>query len=181
MTEPHDDVVSLITQDHAAVKMRFAEFDTVSPESRSELFWKLTDQLVRHEAAEQEIVYPAIKRLPGGEPLVAARMKEEEEAEAMLAKLEHLDASSLEFMGALGDLRIAVLDHAQQEEAEVLPLLVVNESMAALTLLGQKFKGAKLAAPNRPHPHLPHGPHANKVLGPVTAFIDRLREGVRSA
>ena len=55
---PTDDVVSLLTEDHEAVKQRFVEFDSVPPEARAELFWKLTDQLVRHEVAEEVVVHP---------------------------------------------------------------------------------------------------------------------------
>jgi hypothetical protein len=45
-----------------------------------------------------------------------------------------------------------------------------------LALLGQKFRGEKLAAPTHPHPHLPNSAFGNRVFGPVASFIDRQRD-----
>jgi hypothetical protein len=95
--------------------------------------------------------------------------------------MEDLDKRSDEFMEALGRLQAMVLDHAEKEEAEVCPLLLANEDNARLVYLGQKFKGAKLAAPNHPHPHMPSQPTAQKVLGPVAAFFDRMRDAARES
>ena len=178
---PTDDVVSLLTQDHEAVKQRFVEFDGVPPEARAELFWKLTDQLARHEVAEEVVVHPVIREEPGGEAIIEARLAEEEEAERLLARMEKLDPTTEEFMGALRDLESAVLNHAEMEEYEAFPLLVGNEDNGRLLLLGQKYKGAKLEAPNHPHPHAPNTPPGNKIVGPFAAFFDRLRDSARSA
>src|SRR6185437_6140227 len=94
---PSDDLVSVITQDHNAVRQRLSEFDSASPGSREELFWKLTDQLVRHEVAEQVVVYPALRELPGGGEVADLRIAEEENAEKLLASMEHLDPTGDEF------------------------------------------------------------------------------------
>lgn len=178
---PSDDVVSLLTQDHAAVRQRLSEFDTADPESRAELFWKLTDQLVRHEVAEEIVVYPAVSELPSGPEVAGARKEEEAEAEKLLASMEDLDPVSEEFASSLAELRVAVLDHAQKEESEVFPLLLAHEESGRLLYLGQKFKGAKLAAPNHPHPHLPSGSKSQRAVGPIAAFFDRMRDAVRSS
>jgi hypothetical protein len=122
-----------------------------------DLFWELMDQLVRHEVAEEAVVYPALRQEPGGAPIAEARRREEFEAEHVLARLENLDPRTEEFRGAVRDLESAVWDHAQKE-AEVFPLLAANEEAGYLTLLGQKFKGEKLASrPSGAAPPLPLG------------------------
>jgi iron-sulfur cluster repair protein YtfE (RIC family) len=178
---PTDDVVSLLTQDHAAVKQRFAEFDDAPVDVRAELFWKLTDQLIRHEVAEEVVVYPILRKLPGGDAIADARVAEESEAEQQLARMEKMDPTTQEFLGAIKDLQAAVLEHATKEEQEAFPILLANEEGAYLIQLGQKYKGAKLAAPNHPHPHAPDSPTAQKVLGPIAALIDRIRDSAKSA
>lgn len=178
---PSDDVVSLLTQDHSAVRQRLAEFDSAAPASRAELFWKLMDQLVRHEVGEELVVYPALRDLEGGAEVADARMAEEAEAEKLLATMEDLDPESQEFTVALHTLRDTVLEHAQKEESEVLPILLAQEPSDRLLYLGQKFKGAKLAAPNHPHPHMPQNATAQRAVGPVAAFFDRMRDAVRSS
>jgi hemerythrin superfamily protein len=176
---PTDDVISLLTQDHEAIKERLSELGHADPDVRGQLFWELTDQLVRHEVGEEVVVYPALRQEPGGAAIAEARLGEESAAERLLAHLERLDPTTEEFLGAIGDLESAVLDHAQREEAEVFPLLAANAERGYLALLGQKFKGEKLAAPTHPHPHVPDSPLIHTVVGPVTALIDRIRDASR--
>ena len=176
---PTDDLVTVITQDHNAVRQRLSEFDSAPPEVRAELFWRLMDQLVRHEVGEQIVVYPALRELPGGSETADARVAEEEAAERLLASMEDMDPEGDEFVSALTSLQEAVLDHAEHEEAEVLPLLLAHEDSDRLIYLAQKFKGAKLGAPSQPHPHIPSNPTAQKVLGPIAAFFERTRAAAR--
>ena len=176
---PTDDVISLLAQDHEAIKERFFELGHADPDVRGQLFWELTDQLVRHEVGEEVVVYPALRHEPGGDAIAEARRREESEAEELMARLEKLDPTTEEFRGAIRDLESAVLAHAEKEEAEVFPLLAANEESGYLALLGQKFKGEKLAAPNHPHPHAPDSVLGQKLVGPVTAFIDRIRDASR--
>jgi hemerythrin superfamily protein len=176
---PTDDLISLLAQDHEAITERFAELGHADPDVRGQLFWELMDQLVRHEVAEEVVVYPALRQEPGGDAIADARLREESEAEQLLARIEKLDPTTEEFRGAIADLEAAVLDHAQKEEAEVFTLLAANEESGYLALLGQKFKGEKLAAPNHPHPHAPDSALAQKLVGPVAAFIDRMRDASR--
>jgi hemerythrin superfamily protein len=70
--------------------------------------------------------------------------------------MEKLEPSTEEFMGAVRDLRSAVMDHVAAEESYVFPFLQARQDAARLALLGKKFRGEKLAAPTRPHPHLPN-------------------------
>lgn len=177
MVAPADDVTSLITQDHAAIEQRFAVFDTAVPETHGELLIKLRDQLVRHEYAEQVVVYPELRGLEGGRKVAEARMEEESVAEKILAELTSLEPGSLEFLSALSGLRASVLAHAQNEEIEVLPLLI-NLDGDRLLYLAQKYKSAKLGAPTHPHPHAPKSSRARKILSPFTSFLDRMRDPV---
>jgi hemerythrin superfamily protein len=173
---PTDDLVSLLAQDHEAIRERLMEFESARPEWRAELFRELMAQLVRHESAEEVVVYPVVRHEPGGDSITKERVAEESEAEQLLARMEKLDPMSEEFMGAMRDLASAVTEHAAKEEDEVFPLLLAHEDSAYLEMLGQKFKGEKLAAPTHPHPHIPQSGVANKIAGPVASFVDRMRD-----
>ncbi len=174
---PADDVVSLITQDHTAIEQRLSEFETAAPGTHGELFAKLRDQLVRHEYAEEAVVYPELRGLDGGGKISEARMAEESAAERMLADLDKLEPGSPEFLSGLSALRASVLSHARNEESQVLPLLTVQDQNRVL-YLAQKYKSAKLGAPTRPHPHAPMSSRARKLLSPITSFFDRMRDPV---
>jgi hemerythrin superfamily protein len=175
---PTDDITALLEQDHEAIHERLSEFETADPCHRATLFVELTAALTRHEVAEEMVVFPAIRHEQGGAAIVDARLAEETAIEQLLAHIAQLDAGSEEFMGAVRDLRAAVVSHTTHEEDEVFPLLLAIGRGASLSLLGQKFRGEKLAAPTHPHPHLPHSALGNKVLGPFVSFIDRMRDPV---
>ena len=155
--------------------------DHADADVRGQLFWELMDQLVRHEVAEEVVVYPALRQEPDGDAIAQARLREESDAEQMLARMERLDPATEDFRRAIRDLESAVLGHAHKEEAEVFPLLAANEESGYLALLGQKFKREKLAASNRPHPHPLPSARARRFVGPQAAFIDRIRDASRKA
>jgi hemerythrin superfamily protein len=176
---PPDGIVNLLLEDHRSAQQKLEAFPA-SSENRMDLFRALAAELVRHEVAEELVVYPALRKLPGGNARAEARLFEQAAAEKRLARMERLDAAYPEFMGEFAQLRSEVLAHAQHEEAEVFPLLNAGYDGATLVDLGRKYLRAKHTAPTHPHPHAPDTPPANKLAGPVAALIDRLRDAARA-
>jgi hemerythrin superfamily protein len=155
------DVVQLLLTDHREAEKLLGRFDGLRPEDRAAYFGEVVIELVRHEVAEEHVVYPIIRRgAPGGEAEANARIAEESQAEQLLVDLEKLDATSEEFAEKFSTLRQAVLAHARSEEATTFPLLAELEDA---------------------HPHAPHSPPGNLVIDPVAAFFDRARNAVRGA
>jgi len=77
-----DDIITLLVQDHHMVEQTFDEITDTGAKQRVELFWRLTDQLVRHEVAEEIDLYPEIRRAPTGDAVADARIAEQSAAEA---------------------------------------------------------------------------------------------------
>lgn len=179
--EERTDIVQLLQEDHRQVEQLLAEFDTVSLAGRNELFWTLTHELVRHEVAEEIVVYPAVRDLPGGAAIADARVEEQADAEERLAKMEKLDAEDEAFARQMITLRSAVLTHAKAEETSVFVLLRDSLPAEQRLELGARYTRAKEAAPTRPHPHAPDTPPGNVLLGPVTALIDKIRDAASAA
>ena len=99
MTETRTgDIVDLLSQDHEEAKQLLEEITGAAPGARKELFWELVPALVRHEVAEEVVVYPTIRsEAPDGDAEVEPRLKEQQQAEEMLASMENLDPESDEF------------------------------------------------------------------------------------
>jgi len=167
-------VVTLLTRDHQAVEDRFADFDA-DGEDLEELFWKLTDQLVRHEVAEEVVVYPVLRRAPGGEAMAEARLAEQSEAEQQLARMAKLDTDSDEFLTELETLETAVTEHARHEEGEAFPLLTRTEPADRLVELGRRYEAAKTAVPSEPPLKAVDAAPADRVA----ALADRVRAAAR--
>ncbi len=174
-------IVDLLQEDHKQVKSMFANLVGAEPSVRDELFCELVSELVRHEVAEEVVVYPTIRSdAPDGDAEVAPRLAEQSEAEEKLARMEKLDATSPEFAAELVELREGVLSHAQAEEQNIFPLLRALEGEDTLLEMGARYEKAKASAPTHPHPHAPDTPPGNKILGPVAALFDKARDAARS-
>jgi hemerythrin superfamily protein len=176
------DVIELLLVDHKQAKVLLERFDQIAPPDRPRYFSEVVTELVRHEVAEEHVIYPLIRQaIPKGEQEANTRIAEESEAESLLAEMEKLDASSPEFASKFSTLRRAVLDHASAEEASTFPLLKEMEDAESRLALGGLYEHAKAKAATHPHPHAPHTPPGNTILGPVAALFDRARDAVRGA
>jgi hemerythrin superfamily protein len=175
-------VVELLLRDHKKAERLLEELDSKTDEQLGDYFCELREELVRHEVAEELIVYPAFrKNIEGADAIADACIAEQSEAEETLAALEKEDASSSSFRSQLVELRQAVIAHAKHEEAEVFPALERDVDRAELGQLGDRYEKALAAAPTHPHPHAPDAPPGNTVLGPMAALVDRIRDAMRAA
>lgn len=179
VTSP-DKVVDLLQEDHEQVRALFGQLTSIPPEGRPDLFCHLVTELVRHEVAEEVVVYPAIRSdAPEGDAATNPRLREQSEVEKKMAKMEKLDPTTSEFDVELAELKSAVLAHAQAEEENIFPLLRAFEGEDKLMEMGARYQRAKANAPTHPHPHTPNTPPVNKVLGPIAALFDKARDAAR--
>ena len=174
-------LIELLLHDHEQAKLLLESFDSF-PVSRAEKFCEVVHALVGHEVAEEEVLYPAVRKyVDGGDDLAEARLKEQGEAETALSQMENLDPNGEEFLASFMTLRAEVLRHAEAEEQTVFPALASTVSPDEQVRLAQRYERAKKVAPTHPHPHAPDTPPGNLVMGPVAGLFDRIRDGVRSA
>ena len=173
-------VVDLLLQDHREVKAAFARFETADRTKWWDMFQDLVNDLVRHEVAEEEIVFPAARKaITDGDAVVDSRIAEQSEAEELLSMMEKRGSESPEFAANLAQLRQAVLAHAQAEETTVFQPMARAVDDDQLVKLGSRYTKAKQVAPTHPHPHAPDTPPGTLVLGPIAAIADRLRDAIR--
>lgn len=139
----------------------------------------LTDYLVaadsRHEAAEELVVWPAVrKRVPGGAALLAEGLRQERDAKSTLDTLRFADGPSRQRLAE--EFAGLTRAHIAFEENEVLPALKKATVWPGLHLLGAKFALAKRVAPTRPHPKGPERHAGLLTKGLLIAATDRLRD-----
>jgi hemerythrin superfamily protein len=175
------DLIELLLEDHRAAEALLGQVGADGVD-QSDLFDHIVHDLVGHEVAEEEIVYPAVRSsVAGGEALADARIAEQQQAEELLAKMEVMDRTGGEFAASLAHLRDAALSHAKSEEAEVFPKLRAALDAEQLAKLGRAYRAAKEHAPTHPHPRTPNTPPANIAAGSVAAVADGVRDVARSA
>lgn len=173
-------VIEVLTHDHREVEDMFLELETSTDPQRSR---DVTDQvimeLVRHSVAEEQYLYPAVRRLvPDGDALADQELREHAEAEETMKELDGMDPGDERFRPALLKLMQEIRQHVQEEESELFVSLVKSADQQELLDLGSKVEAAKKVAPTRPHPRAPDTPPLNKLLGPATGLIDRMRDAL---
>lgn len=175
-------VIDHLVEDHNRIKRLFSEFDSADGSRRPELFSTIVAELARHESAEEEVVYPVLRKEVGeGDALADARISEENEAKEALAELEEIGVGNADFDVKFTALRDDVLEHAEREEQDVFPALRAAVSADRLQEMGKWVERAEATAPTHPHPDAPDTPPGIYAAGPVAAVFDRARDAIRKA
>lgn len=179
--ERPDDVIAAVLRDHAEIKGLFADVSSAkSVDAKKDAFRRLVRKLVVHETAEQEVVHPLIRGADTrAASVVEKRLDEEKEAEAALAELGELDISSADFDSRLAALQADVVEHAEAEEEQEVPLLDEKVDAKRLRQLAPVFRVAENTAPTRPHPEGPTSAVGNIAIGPFLSIADRVRDAIR--
>jgi hemerythrin superfamily protein len=179
--QTEQDVVDVIKAQHQQVRLLFSKLEGLTGEAALGPFQELTRLLAVHETAEEMVVYPALRKAPGGEAVAERRKEEEAQAKQALSDLESLGPESAEFARGLASFKSMVEAHAGGEEDEVLPLLRSHLDAQELGDMRKLFEAAEKAAPTHPHPHGPDGALGNLVVGPAVAIMDKVRDALRTS
>lgn len=180
-TEQDTDLVRVVIGDHRAFEAVFTALEARAgtAEDRKDLVDHLIAELVRHTVAEEQFMYPAARsHVPDGDAMVDRAIASHTATEVLMKELEGMDPGDERFEPLVDRLVEAVRLHLDEQEAHLLPLLKVACDEEELQHLGFKVLAAKEFAPTRPHPHAPHRPPANLVIGPGVGYIDKIRDAL---
>jgi hypothetical protein len=165
-----DDVLVQLERDHADIQRLLGMFDGQAPDIAAELFWILADDLIRHEVAEEVVLYP---HLPAGSDTPArVGLAEQVAIEDQLTRLEGMATASGEFRREFAALRAAVALHIEGEEHDLVPRLYRTVSEDRRRELGRRYAEVKETAPHHRYP----GTAGSTIVGRVAALSDWIRD-----
>ncbi|HEX2029231.1 MAG TPA: hemerythrin domain-containing protein [Nitriliruptorales bacterium] len=163
------DVIELLQQDHDEVRQLFSRLDDASPQERGELFRTIVHELARHEAVEEAIVHPTARdEVPGGEEVARSVLEEENEAEQLMARMEHGPDQRGVPRGVPAAAERRARPRTPRGDQEW-PRLRETLSVERLLAMGEGFSQLKERGPTRPHPRTPQTPEVRAVLAPSWA------------
>lgn len=148
-TTTREDVVTFLTRQHKEIRTLFTKLEQAKGDDRRDTFRELVRLLAVHEAAEEELVHPDVRRFAGGEPVVKARIGEEHSAKELLANMYDMGPDAEGFDTLLTQLRDDVLAHAEHEEREEFHCSARSTTMTD--------SGRWPSGPGRPRPSHPRG------------------------
>ncbi len=132
-----------------------------------------------HSVGEEQVFYPAIRRLlPDGDLIADRGLIEHQQVKQLLADLQRMGPLDPGF-DARAQVMIADLrEHIRDEDTDVLPRVQQAATLEQLHQMGQALERIKPLSPTRSHPLAPSRPPANRVIVPLTARLDRARDTV---
>jgi hypothetical protein len=181
------DVTDLLTRDHDRITMLLKQLKALPGPSkggspvhasrRESLVDMISVALAQHEPAEQQHLWPAVRRaLPDGDELAETALRQEAEGTRLLAELGRTSPHTETFDELAEQLAQALRKHVAFEDMVFARLreAVPQEERDAL---GRGVRQAEKAAPTRPHPHAPEKPApAVKAAGAAAAPLDLMRD-----
>ena len=174
------DVVDLLLQQHGALRRLCAEITSAAPGAKEAPFRSLVRLMAVHEAVEEEIVHPYVKRRVGAAADVENLLDEENEIKKMLVALDALGPAAPGFDGLFEQFRTTLLAHAAKEEKGEFAGLREKTGPKERTAMAAAVRMASTLAPTHPHPGLESGPRS-VLVGTPLAMIDRARDLLRDA
>ena len=180
------DVVDVLTRDHNQVKALLEQLSAMPGKrkggseaqmsARKSIVDMVTVKLSKHEATEEQYLWPTVRRvLPDGDQRADTALQQEQEGKEVLTRLGKLSGSDDEFDELVEKLTLAARKHVAFEEKVFLDLRA-RMPQEEREQLAEKFRKREDKAPTRPHPHAPETPPADKVAGAAGAALDKARD-----
>jgi hemerythrin superfamily protein len=137
-------VITLIKDDHAKLESVFKKLESAEPDQIRDLLEQVTEMLVPHSKAEEEVVYPAIKAtVPDEGEDVDDGLEEHHHVESTLAQLRSSEPDAPGVDGLIAAMIGEVRHHVEEEEQQILPAFAKAASNQQLSELGEQFTAAK--------------------------------------
>jgi hemerythrin superfamily protein len=137
---------TLLKNDHSAVKKLLTAFGHTTAraaQQRQELMDQIAQELEIHSAIEEEIFYPAVKSVRGGQSLVSEAKAEHKKVDSLVAEAQGMSMDTDEVMEKVEELRDAVIHHATEEEREMFPVAEDGLGEQQLEELGEQLAARK--------------------------------------
>jgi hemerythrin superfamily protein len=163
------DVIDVLTRDHRRVEDMFVSVIALPPGDRRRRYVVagLITELMRHVAAEEDYLYPAVRaHVPDGDRLAAEKIADHVLTRETIRELDGLDPADARFDAVFRRLVGATRHHLEDEETSLFPRLAGACDSDTLRELGIKVERAKRATPVWPSAGLADGPPLDGWSGP---------------
>lgn len=169
-------IIDVLERDHRVLKQQLDRFQLSGTDEWGEVLMDLIRYLIRHEVAEEEVVYKRLRAVePASAEIVDDCLSEQERAAERLLAMERLSPRDPAFRELVGDLRDDLLTHIAHEEQVVIPL-IRNSKMHNDEELVERYEVARSVAPDRPEAVV-----SSEALpeGTVAGLFERVRQSLR--
>ena len=136
------DALTLLIKDHDNVKAMFKKYDRLAEQNaradeRNSLAALICAELTIHAQIEEEIFYPAVRRVLKDDDLIDEALVEHSSAKELISQLADMDAKDKLFDAKVKVLGEQIDHHVEEEQNEMFPK--VKKSDLDLDDLGERL------------------------------------------
>lgn len=138
--------MTLLKEDHQKVKKMLAELESTTErgvKTREELFGKIKQELVVHEAIEEEIFYPALKNHPKTKEIALEAYEEHHVVDMVMAELEGVAYDDEKWGAKFTVMKENLEHHIEEEEDEMFKQAQQVFDEDELAQLGENMEARK--------------------------------------
>jgi hemerythrin superfamily protein len=168
-------------RDHIELDRLLHQLDGSEGDQQRDSLRRINRLVFPHAFAEESVLWPELRRLPGGEELTLQVEREHQEVNELVTSLdtEELDAEGRE--RSIARLITVLREDVRDEEDVLLPRLQDALDVRRLRLLGLMWEAVRRTAPTRPHPAVSRRPPGNALAGLPLTVLDRSRDALDAA
>lgn len=138
-------ITDMIRFDHSHVMVTFHQYTgTTRTSVKKALAETICDAVEIHATLEEEIFYPVMRGLAGGEPVIEKSPHEHSEIKHLISELRATDAADFRHDGLMHDLMRKIIHHMADEETVLLPEAERMLSKERLNELGAQMTRRRL-------------------------------------
>ncbi|MEV8097839.1 hemerythrin domain-containing protein [Kitasatospora sp. NPDC085879] len=164
------DVIRELETDHRGIEELFARVLKNTGERRRSLLAEAAAELLRHAAAEEAHLHPALRaHVPDGDAIADREAADRARVRRLLREIEGRRAGDPGLAGLANILVTEVAAHIRDVERTLLPALRAACTRAELDELGVRVRRSRSAAPAPPAAGRPPAPD----IGPIGRVGDR--------
>ena len=138
-------ITDMIRFDHSHVMVTFHQYTgTTRASVKKAVAETICDAVEIHATLEEEIFYPVMRGLAGGEPVIEKSPHEHEEIKRLIASLRATDAGDVRHDSVMHELMRNIMHHVADEETVLLPEAERMLSKDRLNELGAQMTRRRL-------------------------------------
>ena len=166
-TSTAEQVSELLRSEHEQIEGMLTEVIESTGAARDSAFMALERFMAAHEAAEETFIHSL-----EGSPVAQERVREEENAGQLMARLEAMDSATEAFEDAFAEFATSVKTHAEAEEHEELPKLTRKASPEELGMMYDALQRVPQLAGQPDGPMEPGADFASMLAGAKAKFAE---------
>ena len=140
------EALQLLKDDHDTVKELLKQLDSTTERARkgrAEGLERLKLELTVHEAIEEELFYPTLKRYAEAKSIVLEAYEEHDVVDSIMSELEETPVTDETWAAKFTVMRENLEHHIEEEEGEMFEQARSLLTRAELQALGERMQGRK--------------------------------------